>query len=61
MPKSGCNLNVYCQMKETSLKRQYAVYIKYSKKHSYRNSEHISIGENDEKLLKKLKKIKLWE
>ena len=46
-------------MKETSLKRQYAVYIKYSKKHSYRNSEHISIGENDGKLLKKLKKIKL--
>lgn len=59
MLKSGCNLNVYCQMKEASLKRQYAIYIKYSKKHSYRNSEHISIGENEEKLLKKSKKMEL--
>ena len=45
-------------MKEASLKRQHAVYIKYSKKHSYRNSENISIGENEEKALKKLKKRK---
>ena len=45
-------------MKEVSLKRQHAVYIKYRKKHSYRISENISIGENEGKGLKKLKKRK---